>query len=321
VAFAIPLLLSSRAHRTVFSAFFRLSRLTCAALVGSLLWMGNVPAAPAINILLSESAGIYQEAANSLASQLHRINGNWTINTTSLDNYSANEGDLTVAIGTRALEAALAAPGDRPVLSLLVPQLSFDRLANGSRKTSALYLDQPLARQLRLLDAALPGLKKVGVPLGPASSGFQTALEQAQKASGVKVDSVVISQGSDLLTSLTDLAESSQAFLLLPDPLVVQRSTLQSFFLHTYRLRKPVLAYSAPLVQSGALLGLYTTPAQLGEEAAIWISESWSRGEFRLGTPRHPKRFTISVNRTVARSLDISLPSEAELAQRLEALQ
>jgi UDP-3-O-[3-hydroxymyristoyl] glucosamine N-acyltransferase LpxD len=49
-----------------------------------------------------------------------------------------------------------------------------------------------------------------------------------------------------------------------PDPVVVQRGALQNFFLHTYRLKKPVLAYSAPLVKSGALLWLYATPAQLG---------------------------------------------------------
>jgi ABC-type uncharacterized transport system substrate-binding protein len=81
-----------------------------------------------------------------------------------------------------------------------------------------------------------------------------------------------------------------------------------------------VLAYSAPLVKSGALLGLYATPAQLGGEAAGWISESWSGGAFHLGAPRYPKRFTIGINRTVARSLEIDLPSEEALGRRLEAM-
>jgi ABC-type uncharacterized transport system substrate-binding protein len=101
---------------------------------------------------------------------------------------------------------------------------------------------------------------------------------------------------------------------------VAQRNTLQSLLLHTYRLKKPVLAYSAPLAQSGALLALYATPAQLGAEAAAWIRESWG-SEFRLAAPRYPRRFTVAVNRTVARALDISLPGEDALARRLEAMQ
>jgi hypothetical protein len=66
---------------------------------------------------------------------------------------------------------------------------------------------------------------------------------------------------------------------------------------------------------------LYATPEQLGEEAGNWVGESWTRGEFRLGIPRYPKKFTVGINRTVARSLDISLPAEATLTSQLEALQ
>ena len=289
--------------------------------VMTLSWAGLSLAGPVINIVLSESGGIYQQAADSFARALARNNRDWTVRTLNVDRYSANGGDLTVAIGTRALEAALDASGNKPVLSLLVPQVTYERLAAGSRQASALYLDQPLTRQLQLMEQAIPGLKSAGVPLGPASRRILAGLQRASRDSGVAVNSAVVEKGSELLSVLTDLAEDSQAFLLLPDPVVAQRGVLQNFFLHTYRLRKPVLAYSAPLVQSGALLGLYATPEQLGEEAGNWVGESWTRGEFRLGMPRHPKSFTIGVNRTVARSLDISLPTEAQLTSQLEALQ
>jgi len=294
-----------------------LTRLSPAALAGFMFWPWLALAAPEINVLVSEPAGIYQETATSLSQTLSR--DDWKITLSTPDRYSTNGRNLTVAIGTRALEAALALPG-RPVLSLLVPRSTYERLASGQHQVSALYLDQPLTRQLQLLGLALPGLKKAGATLGPASRGMQTELQSAAKESGIQVNSTLIDQGADLYAALTELAEDSQAFLLLPDPVVVQRGALQNFFLHTYRLKKPVLAYSAPLVKSGALLGLYATPAQLGEEAAGWIRESWSRGAFRLGPPRYPKRFTIGVNHTVARSLEIDLPSEEALSRRLEAM-
>lgn len=282
-------------------------------------WAGAALAVPTIHVLLSEPAGIYQAAAESLTRELNRSPGDWKINTLTLDRYAPKGGDLTIAVGTRALEAALAQPG-RPVLSLLVPRSAYERLASGKGQVSALYLDQPLSRQLHLLNLALPGLKKVGVPLGPASQAQLPALQGAARDTGVQVGSAQIQQGLDLHAALSALAEDSQAFVLLPDPVVAQRSTLQIFFLYTYRLKRPVLAYSAPLAQSGALLALYATPAQLGEEAAAWIRESWG-SEFRLGSPRYPRRFTITINRTVARSLDIDLPGEAALTRQLEALQ
>lgn len=297
--------------------FPRLIRLALAILMAGGFWPWLALAATEINVLVSEPTGIYQETAASLTQTLNR--DDWKITVSTPERYSANSGDLTVAIGTRALEFALLRPG-RPVLSLLVPRLTYERLASGQHQVSALYLDQPLSRQLQLLGLALPGLKKAGATLGPASQGLQAELQSAAKKSGIPVNSALIDQGSDLYAALTELAEDSQAFLLLPDPVVVQRGALQNFFLHTYRLKKPVLAYSAPLVKSGALLGLYVTPTQLGEEAAGWIRESWSRGAFRLGAPRYPQRFTIGINRTVARSLEIDLPSEEVLGRRLEAM-
>lgn len=284
-------------------------------LLGSVLWPGLALAAPTIHILIAEPGGIHQEAASSLSQGLSR--GNWEITVSTPAHNTNSNSDLTVAIGTKALEAALARPA-RPILSLLVPRSTYERLASGQQQLSALYLDQPLSRQLQLLGIA--GFKKVGAPLGLSSRQMQNELQTASQESGIQVGSALVERGTDLQSALTDLARDNQAFLLLPDPMVAQRGTLQNFFLHTYRLKKPVLAYSAPLAQSGALLALYATPAQLGEEAAGWIREGWGRGEFRLGPPRYPRRFTISINRTVARSLDIVLPSEDALTRQLGAM-
>lgn len=314
------LLQLGQASRTSFIRLACLAHLARAVILGCLLWPATILAAPAINILLSEPAGIYQEAANSLALELYRNPGNWTVQTATLDQYFENRSDLTVAIGTKALKAALGAPGDKPILALLVPRLTYEQLVSGRRPVSALYLDQPVERQLHLLKLALPELKKIGAPLGPSSAGFQSQLQSVAKDNGVQISSVVISNSMELLPALSDLAEDSQAFMLLPDPVVVQRSTLQSFFLHTYRLRRPVLAYSAPLVQSGALLGLYATPAQLGAEAAAWIRGGWAQSAFRLGPPRYPQSFTVGINQSVARSLGINLPDEEALARKLGGL-
>ncbi len=295
-----------------------LANLILAMLVSVMLLPDLALAQPWVSVVLTEPKGYYQQAADSLTRALSREG--WKVTVSTPESNSANGSDLTVAIGTPALEKVLAETR-RPVLSLLVPRFTYERLAAGKPQVSALYLDQPLARQLQLLELALPGLKKVGAPLGPASRELKEPLRIAAQSNGIRVDTAVIEQSVDLYPALTDLAADSQAFLLLPDPLVAHRSSLQNFFLHTYRLKRPVLAYSAPLAKSGAILALYATPEQQGEEAAGWIRESWSNGGFRLGAPRYPKRFAISINSTVARSLDIALPSVDVLTRQLEALQ
>jgi len=293
-----------------------LGLLVLAVLMVGALWSNPALAQPSINLLLSEPKGYYQLTASSLSQVLS--NAGWKITVSTPEQNSPIRSDLTVALGTKALEAALARPG-RPVLAVLVPRSAYERLTLGQQKVSALYLDQPLSRQLQLL--GIVGLNKVGAPLGLTSKDLQDELQVAAQESGIQVNSTLIDQDSDLHDALTELARDSQAFILLPDPMVAQISTLQNFFLHTYRLKKPVLAYSAPLAKSGALLALYATPQQQGEEAAEWVRESLKKDAIRLGSPRYPKRFTVSVNRTVAHSLDIALPSEGALTRQLKAMQ
>lgn len=295
-----------------------LARLILALLIGATFLPELALAQPSISVVLTEPKGYYQQAADSLTRALSREG--WKVSVSTPESYSANGSDLTVAIGTLALEKVLATPR-RPVLSLLVPRATYERLASGRPQVSALYLDQPLDRQLQLLALALPNLKNVGVPLGPVSQEMKDGLLAVGRDKDIQVHTAIAEKNSDLYPALTSLASESQAFILLPDPLVAQRSSLQNFFLHTYRLKRPVLAYSAPLAKSGAIMAIYATPEQYGEEAATWIRESWSSGNVSLGGSRYPKRFTISINPTVARSLDIALPSVDVLTRKLLALQ
>jgi putative ABC transport system substrate-binding protein len=107
---------------------------------------------------------------------------------------------------------------------------------------------------------------------------------------------------------------------LLPEPLVVSRNNLQSLFLQTYRQRCPVLAYSSRLVEAGALLGLYATPEQLGREAGQWLKSLLPAESRKPPPPRYPVSFSVAVNPSVARSLNLNVPPADELTRRLRAL-
>jgi ABC-type uncharacterized transport system substrate-binding protein len=65
------------------------------------------------------------------------------------------------------------------------------------------------------------------------------------------------------------------------------------------------------------LLSLHSSPAQIGRQAAEWVSGAIQGMPVRLPPPAYPTYFSVSINEQVARSLGFALPSEAELEKRL----
>ena len=135
----------------------------------------------------------------------------------------------------------------------------------------------------------------------------------------MRLSAVALSGDGDLFSSLQTLLPNVDALLLFPDPLVVNRSSLQNLMLTTYRQRVPVVGYSQNLVDAGALVAVYSTPQQIGQQVAESIQRMLSARHWELPPPAYPKYFTIKTNSSVARSLDIEVPSEAVLAQRMGA--
>lgn len=296
------------------------ARAWLAMLVGLLLacLAGGAVAGLTVGMVLSAPGGIHQQAADALRAELLAADAGHRprqIMADELANLNGDTPDLIVAIGVGALRQVLRGPGDTPVLALLVPRQTFASLmreTGPSRRTvSALYLEQSYARQLRLLRQALPGARRVGVLLGPASATQADPLEAAAHGQ-VEVDFRRIDAAGDLFPALDELAGKVDALLLLPDAAVVGRATLPSLLLQTYRRRLPVMGYSEALSQAGALLSLYATPAQMGAEAGQLIRDL-PPGPVRLPPPRHPRDFSLRVNDSVARSLGLPLPGEPQL--------
>ncbi len=293
-------------------------------LVGCLgLLAGWAALAQSVTLLLSEPGGIYQEAAQALRQELEQGNGLRIRQQVLTERRPGEAEDLVVALGVRAYVAALSEPGDTPVLALLVPRQTFERLlaergpGGQWRAVGGLYLDQPPARQLQLLQLALPGARRVGVLVGADSGEQAQALTEAARSVRLQLQAQSVSSPGEVFAALGALSGQTQVLLLLPDATVVNRGTLQTLLLQTYRERLPVVGYSAALADAGAILGLYATPAQLGREAAEIVRAAFRGGELRLPPPRYPESFSLRINRSVARSLGLALPAEAELSSRL----
>jgi putative tryptophan/tyrosine transport system substrate-binding protein len=282
-------------------------------------------AAPAnVAILLSEESGPYLEASNGVRSTLERASGRVAVNVFSLSgkalDLSRDRPDLVVAVGVRAAQEMAAQSLPIPVLATLIPHQAFEKIAKQrDRKLfSAVFLDQPLARQMDLIRAALPERARIGVLLGPESQESLKVLQAAAKEARLGLTVETISAADELLPALQRVLTDSEVLLAVPDSLVFNRGTVQSLLLTTYRYQNPVIGFSLAYVKAGALTAVYTTPEQAGRQTGEVILGLPTGRSSPLPSPAYPKYFSVGVNYQVARSLSLSVGDEATLYQKLK---
>jgi ABC-type uncharacterized transport system substrate-binding protein len=234
--------------------------------------------------------------------------------------FSRENPDLIVAVGVSAAQELAAQNLSIPVLAVLIPRQAFEKIARqrDHKLFSAVFLDQPLARQMELIRLALPDRGRVGVVLGPDSLWAQKSLQAA--ASGAKLGLAVekISAAEELLPALQRVLADSDVLLAVPEPLVFNKGTVQSLLLTTYRYQEPVIGFSHAYVKAGALASVHTTPEQVGRQAGEVVSRVLVSRPAWLPPPEYPKYFSVSVNYQVARSLGLSIGDEAVLLQKLK---
>lgn len=290
-----------------------------------------------VQVLLSETGGAYGELVAALDRRLHaeaaqpvqlRIR-QVPENYAELAELLATQPALAVPVGVRATALVLRAADRTPILSLLVPYDSYLTLLDnvpplatqepGLR--SAIYLDQPLARQLNLLQLLLPKATRLGTLAGPNSSQRIAELQALSAQRGLQLATEAVDSDDNPVVALTRLLDRSEVLLALPDPSVFNRASLQAILLTTYRSDVPVLGFSRAYVNAGALAAVHSSAEQIGAQAGEWIAALANAGHWRLGSPRYPDYYSISVNSRVAQSLGISVANEAVLLERLQDLE
>ena len=243
------------------------------------------------------------------------------------DRLGPGETGLVVTLGTRMAERVLASRLRVPLLAALIPMSAYEAALQKSDvvpppQVSALYLDQPWRRQLQLIRLAFPDARHVAVAFGPTSRAQEPALKAAAEGLSLTLQTTELSTDEAPLKALRRiLLDNDDVLLAIPDPAVYNPYSVQGILLDTYRRRIPLMGFSKAYVTAGATLAIYTSPAQVGEEAAALILNALDGSGLELPAARHPHAFTVSVNRQVARSLGISLPDASELERRLQALE
>lgn len=292
------------------------------------LWPVSTLAAT-VTILLSGSGGGYVEVNEAIQAELRKYANTRVLlgqaGPQSLDELALNNSHLLIAVGAKATQQALRQADNRTtILCVLLPRATFETLLSqqrqpDSRRVSAVYLDQPLSRQIELIRQALPRLTRVGAVFGPDSATELERIRTLLDSRGLKLVSETLQGDSELFGALQRVMGGAEVFLALPDAQIINPDTAQNLLLTSFRFRIPVVGYSASSVRAGATLAVFSTPQQIGQQAGE-VARQILRGD-SLPTPQYPRYFSVLSNRQMANSLSLGLDDDSSLKEHLLRLE
>jgi len=236
----------------------------------------------------------------------------------------AENSELVIALGVKALTASSKLKHTTPVLGVFVPLPTFNRLLFKSGRRlgifSAIMLDQPYKRQIGLVKVSLPKAKNLGILLGSTSNRYEDFLREAAEKHGFNVEVSEVHTSKELISKLEMILDTNDVLLAIPDPLVYNRETAQSILLTSYRHQVPVFGYSRSYVKAGAIASVFSSAKHLAKQAAEIAIDTQTLPSI-LPPPIVPKYFSVIVNHQVQRSLNLQLTDENDIYKKLLALE
>lgn len=223
---------------------------------------------------------------------------------------------LIVTAGVKAMRRVGSETGV-PVIHALIPARVFPQ-ATSSGHHAYVYLDQPAERIIRLIRHAFGAKTRIGIIHGKGAERQVELLRRAAKKAGLGFDARSIAHARDLFPVLREIVEEVDVFLVVPDELVINPSTLQSLLLTTYHAGIPLVAYSPAFTRIGAVLAIYTTPYQAGMQTGKLIVRILSGERIRYPVQEWARYFSIRSNTRVAESLGVEIPDSGTLTRALK---
>ncbi|MBS0321621.1 MAG: hypothetical protein JSR18_13840 [Proteobacteria bacterium] len=214
-----------------------------------------------------------------------------------------------IALGNRASEAIGALAVGRPVVQCMVTtdaSMAFP----AAERVSLVVPAQTQATWLRRL---LPQARSVALLYTPrVTEGYATKIAAELAAQGYSAKIEPVASPSDLPVALHRIAHAD-ALLALPDPGIYSPELARGILLFSYRTRTPLVGYTQPWVQAGALYGFEWRYAEVGAYCATLalarLAPAPTTGALAVAATAPVPR--VFVNRGVATRLGIGWDPDA----------
>ena len=272
-----------------------------------------------IAVVLSDRGSAYSDFSSALEEALSGTT--WSISARHQADAVpplAGQADIIVTVGSEALRKTLGRSDNPPILATLLPRQSYEKILADVRRpgrVTAIYLDQPAARQAAFIHHLLPGQKRAGLLLSNETRTIPGQYRQAFSNQGLALESEDVDTENTLLPALNSLLARVNLLLAVPDSNIYHRNNIKPILITAFRYQRPVIGYSPAFVNAGALAAIHSTPAQIARQTADTILMHGTS----LPAPSAPTQFAIAINTNVAQSLGLNIADEATIRRAMGA--
>lgn len=246
--------------------------------------------------------------------QIHPSLNTHVITVTAV-NKNAPRDRLLIAIGDDMLDWTSSPENTySATLCFYVSSSSYAQLKNRTQ-SSALFRDQPLARQIQLARTLLPDAQSALV-IHSQPLFVDAAATAMQRASNFTLNVYAVDIAQDWAKPLSRWVSENDVLIGIEDKDLYNRSTIRSVLLTTYRHGKVLIGPNRAFVGAGSLASAYTSPEQYLLQLQSMV-QIWHDSRV-LPPPQYPTLYQININRQVASSLGLTLPDDQVLLKTLK---
>lgn len=188
---------------------------------------------------------------------------------------------------------------------------------NSESHNTLLYMTQPYCRQVQFIKLINKRWKTISYLSSETKPVDDAAIERCARKYGMKIYKVNTIDSTHLGNNVKDALYHSDLLLALPDKSIYNSKTVKNILLSSYRIRKPVIAFSRNFVNAGAIASIHSDIEQIASAASNLARLYFSN---RLSFNRninHPENFDISFNRQVFKALNLYIPDAGIIKMKL----
>lgn len=211
--------------------------------------------------------------------------------------------ELAIAVGADALKD-YSVPKSLPLIAAFVSQTEYQMYSD--RLSSAVFVEPPMERQLRLAEAILGEQREYGVLVQKQASADVLR-------SGVNV--YVVDEFETLNHALIKLLAENQALIGVYDPQLYSPNNIKNILITAYRHNRPLIGPSSAYLRAGALATTYSDLNDVAERLSEIALRYKNKGDW-IKADFNPY-FRVGFNEQVGRSLNLLLPDIDDVTRTL----
>jgi ABC-type uncharacterized transport system substrate-binding protein len=229
-----------------------------------------------------------------------------------------NNTDIIIGIGSAGMKNADTHYPKTKKLFISTDPNKYRLDTNKNKYDAILYMTQSYCRQIQFIKKINKNWKKISILNSQKKPVNSAEIQTCANKLGIKIVTVNITDEDNLTNKIKTALSRSDVLLALPDSNIYNKKTVKNILLTSYRLRKPVIAFSKNFVDAGALAAIYSSTEQIAQSASTIIKQYFKSGEQFKKSINYPQAFNVSFNKQVFRALDLTMPDPEQIRQDLE---